>query len=511
MKETDRLTAWWKTAFGCLFLTVVFYRISYTTADPDLWGHLRFGLDVLRDGFLHRVDTYSFTSDQVWINHEWLSELFFASVYRLAGAHGLIAMKAALSMLLFGLLFRRLRRHGFDVFRAGLVLMLALYSTLLGLVMIRPQIFTYLSFLLILMMLKAVEEGRRNWIWAGGAIMLVWTNLHGGFLAGLGILSVWLVAEGVDSLIGPRRQSHPARDWAIKAGAVALAWLATLVNPYGLELLTFLARTATVARPEIEDWRPIMIASPEGAAYLLLVALALFGFIKSRRTRRLSVVSVFTMTALLPFLALRHLPLFALSFAVLAGDHLADALSRYWPRTRAGGSEDSLRLPFIAACLAASAALVVASWPNLQCIQIDQWRVPARSVSLLKDSGVKGNLAVFFNWGQYAIWHLGPQVQVSIDGRRETVYSKATRAENLQFIFGVGDWDAVLDEHPADLALVSKDQAHYNLMRLKPGWELIYEDSISAIFAPEKSPLAERIRAAKPRDIPVDGVGLCFP
>ncbi len=29
-----------------------------------------------------------------------------------------------------------------------------------------------------------------------------------------------------------------------------------------------------------------------------------------------------------------------------------------------------------------------------------------------------------FNWGEYAIWHFGPRLRVSIDGRRETVYSQ---------------------------------------------------------------------------------------
>jgi len=31
-----------------------------------------------------------------------------------------------------------------------------------------------------------------------------------------------------------------------------------------------------------------------------------------------------------------------------------------------------------------------------------------------------------FNWGEYAIWHFGPRLRVSIDGRRETVYSERT-------------------------------------------------------------------------------------
>jgi hypothetical protein len=42
-------------------------------ADPDLWGNVRFGLDVLRDHAPSRIDHYSFTQDIPWVNHEWLS------------------------------------------------------------------------------------------------------------------------------------------------------------------------------------------------------------------------------------------------------------------------------------------------------------------------------------------------------------------------------------------------------------------------------------------------------
>ena len=34
-----------------------------TYADADLWGHVRFGLDILSAGHLPSVDPYSFTSD----------------------------------------------------------------------------------------------------------------------------------------------------------------------------------------------------------------------------------------------------------------------------------------------------------------------------------------------------------------------------------------------------------------------------------------------------------------
>jgi hypothetical protein len=54
--------------------------------DPDLYGNLRFGLDNLHAGGVVQVDPYSYlTTGQRWINHEWLSEFFFAVAYTSGG------------------------------------------------------------------------------------------------------------------------------------------------------------------------------------------------------------------------------------------------------------------------------------------------------------------------------------------------------------------------------------------------------------------------------------------
>ena len=62
--------------------------LSATRTDPDLWGHVRFGLDWLHTWKLPRVDPYSFTQDRVWINHEWLSEVAMGSAFDVADRRG---------------------------------------------------------------------------------------------------------------------------------------------------------------------------------------------------------------------------------------------------------------------------------------------------------------------------------------------------------------------------------------------------------------------------------------
>ena len=73
----------------------------------------------------------------------------------------------------------------------------------------------------------------------------------------------------------------PGRRCRFVASVITIA--AIFFNPYGIQLLFFLLRTATVPRPEIGEWQPIALMSVEGLVYALLLALALTGLMFSRK------------------------------------------------------------------------------------------------------------------------------------------------------------------------------------------------------------------------------------
>jgi hypothetical protein len=150
---------------------------------------------------------------------------------------------------------------------------------------------------------------------------------------------------------------------------------------------------------------------------------------------------------------------------------------------------------------------------NFRCLRIDPRAVavPTAAIALLKEAGIAGNLAIHFDWGEYALWHLGPRIKVSVDGRRETVYSAKVYDENLNFMNGTGDWEAILRNYETGLALVSKSFPVFNLMKLKPDWILVYDDPEAALFVRRGSPAIERIHNAKIADISHGEASLCFP
>ena len=120
-------------------------------------------------------------------------------------------------------------------------------------------------------------------------------------------------------------------------------------------------------------------------------------------------------------------------------------------------------------------------------------------------------MVVDFDWGTYVLARLGPGIKVSIDGRRETVYDGDMRAQSLRFRFGLGEWDTLLTRYDTHLALVAKDTPAFNLMKQRPGWKLLYDDPLSALFGRDGLPQVAAIERTPVSAVPHDGIGLCFP
>lgn len=510
-----------RRAFPPLILLLAYglFIFSPLIADPDLWGHVRFGLDTLRAGQIVRSDPYSYlTAGQRWVNHEWLSEAIQAASYKLAGTAGVIALNLGLALLTVGLLYWRLVARGMGAWRAALVMAGFAWMLRPGVLNARPQVWTYLMMTALVLAIEGVEWASKNRDRSipslqVAAVLALWANLHGGVLAGVGLVGLWGAARlGEAALM--------RRSWRGEGGVIltlALLPLALLLNPYGAGLAAFLLRTATVARPEIADWEPVTLADPWGQGWLAGVAVTALAVAFSRRPLRLPLLLPLVALALLPVMSIRHIPLFAVAAPALAAGQFAGAWVRLadWVARRVGDSSGFRdRTGQLRAILLVAAAIIVGlAAPRLREIVIDPAVAdfPVKAVAVMKAAGVEGNLAVEFNWGEYVIWHLGPQVKVSVDGRRETVYSDAVYRENLDWMLGEGKWDRLVERPETDTALVDRARPVYELMRVKDGWALAYEDEAAALFVREGSAWLARIAAVEPPNWPANGAGLAFP
>jgi hypothetical protein len=181
------------------------------------------------------------------------------------------------------------------------------------------------------------------------------------------------------------------------------------------------------------EWQSLVIMSAPGLIYLGLATFAGVTIARSPRPLRIPILTLVVTLAILPLTAVRHLQLFAIGLPIL----LADDFAAVWRRTNVPATASRWEKTIVIATTAvAGSILIVLGARDASCIRIDPARAipfPVRAVDVLERSGVEGNMATYFDWGEYAIWHLYPDIRVSMDGRRETVYSESVYQEYLAF------------------------------------------------------------------------------
>ncbi len=498
--KTQQLTAFFFTAVA---FALVAWRGIATEADPDLWGHVRFGQDILKLGAIPSQDPYSYlTENGRWINHEWLSETLFGLLYNLAGPQGLVAFKCFCVVLIALLMWRSLRSNGFDSIRAAEILIVVEVMLLPAMTPLRPNIFTCVMLTLLLLVLekcsRAVsDQFRMAMLLIVPVLFACWANVHGGFVLGLIVLSAWWIGSIIDTRNSATLQRKSKTTWVL-LGVVPLSIVGTMLTPYGPDLLRFIVETTAVRRTDISEWQPLGITNTFGFYYLATLVVSALSLVFSRKTKRLSTLGAWFVLACAPQVAYRFLPLFAIGTIILAGQHIADSGYRLYENLK---SKRLLLLPIFAAWALVVVISAVGVWSQLRDKALGQIVVssymPVGATSILKQRNIKGNALVQFNWGEYVIWHLGPEVKIAVDGRRETVYPNDIRALYLNFATGAGNWDAVLDMYPTDLVLMEPYVPAANLMLLKPGWVRVYSDDSAWLFVKTGSELEKALSDVK--------------
>lgn len=425
------MRAWWP-ALGLALLA--FAGLTFTQTDADLWGHLRFGLDILRDWRLPGADPYSFTQDVPWVNHEWLSESLMAIAVVSAGYAGIGLLKATLAFAAFAIVWISLRGVRAPIRILAIIIVAA--GTIHATSSLRPQLWTLL-FLLI--ECRVLVSGHPRHLWWLPVLFAAWVNLHGGWIVGLGVLGVWAAAQFA---VEPRLR----RTWVL---LLAASLSATLLNPYGWGLWRFIFTTVRMERA-IDEWQPLWTLP--WAHWLPWIACVASLIWASRRTfaDKWSVLAVLVLLAYSAARVQRIESLFVSCAAVL----LAPAVRQAWPSIAAWIPFPRPRFEGVVAFVmfaALAAAAFATGARSLDCVRIQAPWAPDLAARRWLDAAGSGRLVTSFNWGQYAIWHAGPRLRVSIDGRRETVYSNDHLMRH----------DAVVQGHDPGLRVLGAWQPEY--------------------------------------------------
>jgi energy-coupling factor transporter transmembrane protein EcfT len=469
-----------------LVLAAAALAMSPNVADPDLWGHVQYGVDVLEEGTIPETTTYSFTANGYrWVNHENLAEIVMALIVITFGPLGLVLAKFLLGLAVIFIVFRTNMAVGCGLVVSS-ILTLLVAANLGYHWSIRPQLGTLFGFLLLICLFQfsfvgwrdrwhlpiprkwfhrqetdmaVTEDGRADirvrlgydsrrlrWLWLLFPLMLVWGNTHGGMLAGIGTLGAYLGLRGVEALIRGYVAGQPNAGWGLvrrMSLMIAVAVLAIFINPYGPGLLTWLYYDLSNPRPEIADWSQVQLWTVVGAKFWVMAGLTVFSLAMTRRrldATHFVLLGLFFWQSVTHF---RHVPFFALAAGMWMGPHLKSALDRLSAATKPSEmSQRAMQLARWAMLLAILATGTVLA-NRLSDLRVERDKFPVDAIDFMRTRGIGGKMVVTFDWAQYAIqamctdkWACGVKSTIALDGRSRTCFSQELMDMHFDFLYG---------------------------------------------------------------------------
>jgi hypothetical protein len=466
---------------------ITFFRLSNTSADIDLWGYMSFGKLFWENNSFPYHDPFSYVpTKESWIYHEWLTGVLLYKVYEWFGEAGLQILKYLIGFCTAGLVYAGARLRGAERLSSAIGVFFASIAFGIGYAPVRAQIFTYFFFALTVYILEVSRKKERwTYLLLLIPIQVLWCNLHGGFVAGLGFIGIYAVGQLLS-----RRPFFP-----FVFAAVASA-LSTLINPYGVFYWLTIYEAISMDRPLIAEWWSVADAIKAGYGtynhliFILYLFLSLAAMVWYR-WKDVTDIMVLAVTAFLGLRSNRHEVFFFLSF----GMFLPLVFMPYIDRL----TSDPKFLGFLTRLnwkksIAVTSVLVLFPFYNLSSHDFLRITLPSSPVSsssfyyplgaleYIKGRNLKGNILTDFEWGEFVMWSLYPKCLVSTDARYESVYPKEVIDRYFEFYYAGKDWRIFLDAYPHDMILIKSSANIYPFIRTQQNWCEEYNDEGSALF-----------------------------
>jgi hypothetical protein len=513
-----------------IFLFTRMEGVRSMLGDGDTGWHERTGEWILAHGSVPFGDIFSYTMPgQPWIAWEWLWDVGAAVLHKYFGLGGIVLASMFVLCLTFALLYRLVnRRCGNGLVALMLTALAASGSAIHWLA--RPHLLTWLFIVIFLHILERVREGRTRLLLWLPVLTVLWTNLHGGFLAGIAILGAYgagevaraLLATTREARIGAVRASLPY--FATAAGSLA----ASLVNPYFYHLHQHIVaylrdpyEMKHIVEFQSANFRNAGAGFFEAMLVLGLGAAVWFGWKKS-----FGDVVLVAVWAHLGLLSARNIPIYmivaapvaaaamvewfkALSAAPLPGwirrsaDLIRSAAADIEPFERIG------RAYVVGAVALAVVGLGMTSPTAGKFLkpEYDRKAYPAGALALLTDPAL--HIFTDDEWGDYLVYNLSPKGgKVFIDGRSD--FYGPEFCEQYIALLGVKyNWEQTLARYQVNTILLPVEAPLASTIKESRNWRVVFDDGSAIVFrpAPQSGAAGEQFSTGSSggigRDLPI--------
>lgn len=467
------------------FLFLLAFSTTAVDYDYDLWARLIAGMGFVQTGHVLKHDFLSYTPTHTWFDHEWGSSVIFYLTQHFFPYAGIIALQTILIFLTFFVITKFVELRGVKTTSAYNFLFYYFAFISMSQVLnnpIRCQLFSFLFFTIFLYILESARQGNNKMLWFTPLIMIIWNNLHGGCISGIGLILIYIIGEFFN------RKPVKKYIYALIGTIIVLP-----INPWGFEYVKFLITANFMARPNITEWMGLFskyyifkyMKFKIFASILLLTEFTVitrkiiekkFDFDKTK----------FLVVTITIFLAVQHIkliPLAVISMTCFFYDDFYTAFNTLTKNifNKIANFKDTfiyiLILIFAFANINSKIFKPLLSWS----------KYPLRAIEFIKINDIKGNLLTDFGYGSYASYKLYPNNKIFMDGRYEEVYYGFMMPYLTNFHVVKNNWYRLLELFPTDVVLLEKYYPVCKSLKTKKDWKQVFEDNKHVVFIKSKN------------------------
>jgi len=490
-------------------------------ADCDTGWHIRTGEWILAHRAVPYHDLFSFSKPNgVWYAWEWLADVIFAGLNSVGGLATVSLFAVLLIAVTFTLVFRLARRKSNPVLAVGVTVLAVAASSIHWLA--RPHLFTLLFAVIFLSALYRVKEGQTRiggipWLALLPVLTLLWTNLHGGFLVGVLMISAFGAAELLQLvLVAPGEDRAAGLNRAGKYFLSALGCLAaSLLNPYTYHLHVHVWQYLSdpYQAKHIMEFLSVSFHHPIAIFFEAMLAGGVLASAWYIRCGSYTEPLLFLLWAHAALLAARHIPIFMIVAAPMVAAVADAGLRRLpaapvaaWLRQAAArfnrlvtetSQTDAIGRWHLAslAGVALVAALLYAPHPPKKFrAEFDPKRYPADAVSALGRYPA-ARIFTFDQWGDYLIYRLYPRSRVFVDGRSD-FYGDDFETKLLDVLNVNYGWEQTLSRFGVDTVLMPPNSPLTGALKESSRWRVVYDDGVALLFRASGQPAGDRASVA---------------
>lgn len=452
-------------------------------ADGDLPRHLLAGRLIFQSSAIPHTEPFIYPyAGRTYISHEWLSDVIFYLVDKYFGLAGIVLLSATLLATAFTLLYSSLSiQVNYRIPVIALVIW-GITATIPNWIT-RPYLF---SILLLVIWLIAVDRLARNQavsLWYFPALMIIWSNLHGEFIAGILVLIAYSMGWILDYVHNPdiSKPETGKKLWV----ALIISGLASFIRPGGVQswitIFGFLNNrylTSLIIEAQSPNFQQ--------PTFFLMLGLLIFSiFLLSLKRESLPAGQAFLLAGFsaMGLVAARNIHL----YTIVAPFVLAKALASGPEIKFLSGIENILRniegnlrgifWPLITIILF---CFFILTSKGSQNYQFDRNSFPVDAVKWLKSHPQEGNMFNDINWGGYIAMQLWPQQSTFIDSIAD--YTGDVTMEYISVMSLSDTWYDIFPKYNIKWVIIRPHSILTETLKDSLRWKVIYEDNTAIIL-----------------------------